>query len=196
MPTTHCQTPLQCYFPLNVLLGTSPPDCPHSPCYLLNPDPKSRPTVIGLPLPNMLRRTMQSRNQDQPMCHLTETAHPSQDPSHLSCLPTENIQSQPSRSPFSFPHLHQVIDGDPVYEVQPLLIIRCQGHEVLYLMDWQGYGPNEHSWVPRRHILDPLLNMDFSRLYRTKLCKHQVEPVEEGGAHFWSAFPYTRFIAC
>lgn len=112
------------------------------------------------------------------MCHLTETGHHSQDPSHLSCLSTANMQRQRSRSPFSFPHLHQVIDGHPVYEVQPLLIIIMSGGQgVLYLMDWQGYGLNEHSGVPRRYILDPLFVMDFSRLYPTELCKHQVEPL-------------------
>lgn len=125
------------------------------------------------------------------MCHLTETGHHSQDPSHLSCLSTENIQCQRSCLPLSLPQLHQVIDGDPVYEVQPLLIIRCRGQGVLYLMDSQGYGLNEHSWVPRQYILDPLFIMDFSRLYPTELCKHQVEPPDSSPAK-----PASLIVTC
>lgn len=32
-------------------------------------------------------------------------------------------------------------------------------------MDWKGYGPEEHSWVPARFIMCPQLIRDFHPLH-------------------------------
>ena len=40
------------------------------------------------------------------------------------------------------------IDGEQVYEVVDILDSRRRGRKVLYLIRWEGYGPEDDTWEP------------------------------------------------
>ncbi|RXN37743.1 hypothetical protein ROHU_001758 [Labeo rohita] len=76
---------------------------------------------------------------------------------YVSCIkPVICLSSYPSP-----PHPPVLVEGSPAYKVKKLLAVCPQGGGFQHLVDWEGYGLEERSWIPDRDILVRSLIEDF-----------------------------------
>ena len=79
-----------------------------------------------------------------------------------SMSPGSNLAESPGACDSASPRL---LNSGPVYTIQRLLRSRRRGRGLQYLVDWEGYGPEERQWVPARHVLAPGFISEFHRLH-------------------------------
>ncbi|KAL0172966.1 hypothetical protein M9458_033277, partial [Cirrhinus mrigala] len=69
-------------------------------------------------------------------------------PFYPSATETPGAEAEP-------PPPSEVLDQPSIYTVHEILDLRRRGGHLEYLVDWEGYGPEKQSWVPRDDILNP-----------------------------------------
>ncbi len=85
---------------------------------------------------------------------------------HVSQLkPVSSNPVCPSSEP---PPPAWTVDDNPAYLVRRLLDVRHYGRGYQYLVNWEGYDPEERSWVPLSFILDLQLNREFNQTHSDK----------------------------
>ncbi|RXN11704.1 adhesion G -coupled receptor E1-like protein [Labeo rohita] len=80
---------------------------------------------------------------------------------HVSKL--KPLFHSPINPPAPVPPPLRLVDGEPTYSVNRILDSRRRGRGFQYLVDWEGYGPEERSWVTARDILDHSLIDDYNQ---------------------------------
>lgn len=82
---------------------------------------------------------------------------------HVSLLKPYIKPLSPSTEPDEdeVPSPPDLAEDDSIYQVRAIMDSRQREANLKYFVDWEGYGPEERSWVHRDDILDPMLLTQF-----------------------------------
>ncbi len=69
--------------------------------------------------------------------------------------------SAPDPNERAVPPPPEVLAEPTIYWVRNIMDSRRRGGHLEYFIDWEGYGPEERSWVARDDVLDPSHLADF-----------------------------------
>ncbi|RXN09322.1 transmembrane emp24 domain-containing 6-like protein [Labeo rohita] len=119
---------------------------------------------------------------DKPRCIVKPSAT-----SQLITRRHTHLNSDCSQAPAPPPP--RIVDGGPAYTVRRILDSRPRGRGTQYLVDWEGYGPEERSWVPGRFILDPTLIQDYRRRVSSAPGPNRLQRFV---FHMWCYYNYER----
>ncbi|XP_054591065.2 uncharacterized protein [Nothobranchius furzeri] len=102
--------------------------------------------ILDIPTPSAVRLALPPSLRVHPVFHV----------SLVKPVTTSRLCPTPAPPPPA-----RFYKGGLVYSVRRILDSRPRGRGIQYLVDWEGYGPEERSWVPRSFIEDPSLIRDF-----------------------------------
>ncbi|KAL0150331.1 hypothetical protein M9458_054333 [Cirrhinus mrigala] len=120
------------------------------PCKKLSPRYVGPFKIIRQITPVSYRLELPAEYRISPTFHVS-LFKPADEPSGV-----ENLEGTASQGPAPI-----VVDGEEVYRVNTILDSRRRRGQLQYLVDWEGFGPEERSWVASGDILDPSLTTDF-----------------------------------
>ncbi|KAK3525889.1 hypothetical protein QTP70_010937 [Hemibagrus guttatus] len=120
------------------------------PCRKLSPRFIGSFTIVRQVNPITYRLQLPPEYKIHPVFHVSLLK-----PHHPSVL----LSTEPGAA--EEPPLPLLVDDRTAYLVKEILDSRRRGGRLEYLVNWEGYGPEERSWVPRNDILDPSLLENF-----------------------------------
>ncbi len=122
----------------------------HRPCKKLNPRYVGPFKILRQITPVSYRLVLPANYRISPTFHVS-LLKPAGGPRGERNLEGAEVESTPPI----------IVDGEEAYQVREILDSRRRGGVLQYLIDWEGYGPEEHSWIKSQDILDPNLTNEF-----------------------------------
>ncbi len=100
----------------------------------------------------------QAVRRQRMVADVRRSASPEYQPGQKVCLSTRDIKLRLASRKLSprFVGPFTILE-----QINPVLESRRCGGKLEYLVDWEGYGPEERNWVPREDVLDPTLLEEF-----------------------------------